>query len=44
MNRTIATSVLVVGSAVATAGGQAIDLSRQVIVDLSHAYGPSTLY
>lgn len=41
----LATCVLVLGSAAATFGGsQALDLSRHTIVDLSHAYGPSTLF
>jgi kynurenine formamidase len=41
----LATCVLVGASAVATFGGsQSLDLSRHTIVDLSHAYGPSTLY
>jgi len=43
--RILATCVLVVGSAVATFGGsQALDVSRHAIIDLSHAYGPSTLF
>ncbi|MEO6214205.1 MAG: cyclase family protein [Vicinamibacterales bacterium] len=43
--RILATYVLVVGSAVATfAGSQSLDLSGHAIVDLSHAFGPSTLF
>ncbi|MEO5894156.1 MAG: cyclase family protein [Vicinamibacterales bacterium] len=41
----LATCALVLGSAAVTLnGGQSLDLSRQTIVDLSHAYGPSTLF
>ena len=41
----LATCVLVLGSvAVTFGGGQSFDMSRQTIVDLSHAYGPSTLF
>jgi len=43
--RILLTCVVVVASAAATfAGGQTLDLSRHTIVDLSHAYGPSTLF
>jgi len=43
--RILATCILVVGSAAVTFGGsQSLDLSRHTIVDLSHAYGPSTLF
>ena len=43
--RMLVTAVLVAASAAAAlADGQAIDLSRQTIVDLSHALGPSTVF
>ena len=35
--------VLAAGGAALT-GGQALDISKQTIVDLSHAYGPSTVF
>ena len=43
--RTLPALVLVVASAASAiaAGRQAIDISRYTIVDLSHAYGPSTV-
>jgi len=42
--RTFWTFALVVASAAATvAGGQPFDVSKYTIVDLSHAYGPSTV-
>lgn len=37
--------ILLIGSAAVTvAGGQALDISKYRIVDLSHAYGPSTVF
>ncbi|HEY0871958.1 MAG TPA: cyclase family protein [Vicinamibacterales bacterium] len=43
--RTLAVSLLLAGTASAIAlGSQAIDISRYTIVDLSHAYGPSTVF
>ena len=43
--RAVATFTLLLSSgAVALAGGQALDISKQTIVDLSHAYGPSTVF
>ncbi len=43
--RTFALSLLLAGAASAIAAGQqAIDLTRYTIVDLSHSYGPSTVF
>jgi kynurenine formamidase len=43
--RILATLIIVIAAASATlAGGQTIDLSRYTIVDLSHGYGPSTVF
>ena len=43
--RAVATLILLVASgAAALAGGQAFDLSKHTIVDLSHAYGPTTVF
>lgn len=43
--RTVAASLLLAGAASSIAlGSQAIDISRYTIVDLSHAYGPSTIF
>jgi kynurenine formamidase len=43
--RILGTALLLAGTASAfVAGSQAIDLSRATIIDLSHAYGPSTIF
>lgn len=43
--KTLATvALLAVSGAALLAGGQTLDISRHRIVDLSHAYGPSTVY
>ena len=43
--KTLVTITLAVLAAAAThAGGQLPDLSKHTIVDLSHAYGPSTVF
>jgi kynurenine formamidase len=43
--RIVAASLLLAGAASSIAlGSQAIDVSRYTIVDLSHAYGPSTIF
>ena len=43
--RSFVISLLLTGAASAiAAGSQAIDITRYTIVDLSHSYGPSTVF
>jgi kynurenine formamidase len=44
MKKIFATLVLMLAAGASMLGGQAIDLAKHNIIDLSHAYGPSTVF